>query len=122
MSFGSELKKIRLSRQLGVNQLALNSGVSASQISRFENGKKSNPKPSTLSKLAKGLKVPEKQLYKIAGIEFKDNEENDSPEEIDLKQQIEDKNKIMTYQGRPIPEDDLKYILRLLNGSKDDDK
>ncbi|BDZ31270.1 helix-turn-helix domain-containing protein [Lactiplantibacillus brownii] len=121
MSFGSELKKLRLSRHLGVNQLALNSGVSASQISRFENGKKTNPKPVTLSKLAKGLRVPDRELFKIAGIEFKDVK-NDSPEEIDLKQQIEDKNKIMTYQGRPIPEDDLKYILRLLNGNKDDDE
>lgn len=36
MSFGENLKKFREEKQLGVNQLALKSGVSAAQISRFE--------------------------------------------------------------------------------------
>ena len=40
MSFGENLKKFREEKQLGVNQLALKSGVSAAQISRFENGKR----------------------------------------------------------------------------------
>ena len=43
MSFGENLKKFREEKQLGVNQLALKSGVSAAQISRFENGKRKTP-------------------------------------------------------------------------------
>ncbi|AUV72579.1 transcriptional regulator [Lactiplantibacillus plantarum subsp. plantarum] len=121
MGFGTKLKELRQSKNLGVNQLALRSGVSASQISRFENGKKTNPKPITLQKIARGLSVPDSELFKIAGIDFSQNVDPNKPIEVDLKEQIEDKNKIMTYQGRPIPEEDLKYIKRLLDGGKDDD-
>ena len=38
MEFGEKLKELRSSRGVGVNQLELKSGVSASQISRFEKG------------------------------------------------------------------------------------
>ncbi|MCC6117107.1 helix-turn-helix domain-containing protein [Lactiplantibacillus plantarum] len=121
MSFGSDLKQLRQSKNIGVNELALHSGVSASQISRFENGKKSNPKSSTLQKLAKGLGVPEAELFKMAGINLDEAVGNNTPQEIDLGEQIEDKNKILKYQGRPIPEEDLNLILRLLKSGKDDD-
>ena len=39
MDFGSRLKELRLAKKYGVNQLALKSGVSSAQISRYENGK-----------------------------------------------------------------------------------
>ena len=58
MSFGENLKKFREEKQLGVNQLALKSGVSAAQISRFENGKRKTPHVDTAKKLAKALSVP----------------------------------------------------------------
>ncbi|VDG31479.1 transcriptional regulator [Lactobacillus plantarum subsp. plantarum] [Lactiplantibacillus mudanjiangensis] len=119
MSFGSELKKLRLSKKMGVNQLALKSGVSSSQISRFENGKSGGPKPLTLQKLAKGLGVPDSTIFKIAGIETTSAE--DTPKEIDLKETINNDKTIMTYEGRPIPPEDLEYILRILNGGKDDE-
>lgn len=74
MSFGSELKRIRNEEGIGVNQLAMQSGVSASQISRFENGIKSNPKPETLRKLAKGLKKDESDIFRIAGLSVSSTE------------------------------------------------
>ena len=40
MDFGSRLKELRLAKKYGVNQLALKSGVSSAQISRYENGKR----------------------------------------------------------------------------------
>jgi transcriptional regulator with XRE-family HTH domain len=58
MSFGENLKKFREEKQLGVNQLALKSGVSAAQISRFENGKRKTPHVDTAKKLAKALSIP----------------------------------------------------------------
>lgn len=57
MTFGEKLKQIREAKRLGVNQLALKSGVSASQISRFENGKRKDPQIDTAKKLAKALDV-----------------------------------------------------------------
>ncbi|OTN76423.1 hypothetical protein A5886_001500 [Enterococcus sp. 8G7_MSG3316] len=58
MSFGENLKKFREEKQLGVNQLALKSGVSAAQISRFENGKRKTAHIETAKKLADALSVP----------------------------------------------------------------
>jgi transcriptional regulator with XRE-family HTH domain len=62
MTFGEKLKQIRKSKGLGVNQLALKSGVSASQISRFENGKRKDPQMDTAKKLAKALDVSVSEL------------------------------------------------------------
>lgn len=68
LEFGQQLRQLRGQRGLGVNQLAMQSGVSASQISRIENGKKNIPKLDTLKKLAKGLHINETELISIAGL------------------------------------------------------
>lgn len=57
MEFGEKLKILREQKRLGVNQLALKSGVSASQISRFENGQRKDPTLETVRKLASALGV-----------------------------------------------------------------
>lgn len=57
MEFGQKLRKLRKSKGYGVNQLALKSGVSASQISRFENGTRKDPTLDTVKKLSKALGV-----------------------------------------------------------------
>jgi transcriptional regulator with XRE-family HTH domain len=57
MEFGEKLKALRTSKGFGVNQLALKSGVSASQISRFEKGERKDPTLETLKKLSIALGV-----------------------------------------------------------------
>ncbi|MFD1900313.1 helix-turn-helix domain-containing protein [Enterococcus termitis] len=57
MDFGERLKHLRESKELGVNQLALKSGVNASNISRLENGERKDPTFKTVKKLAKALGV-----------------------------------------------------------------
>ncbi|WP_373749642.1 helix-turn-helix domain-containing protein, partial [Jeotgalibaca porci] len=57
MEFGEKLKYLRESRGYGVNQLALKSGVSASQISRFESGERKDPTLETVKKLASALGI-----------------------------------------------------------------
>lgn len=57
MDFGKKLKDLRESKGLGVNQLAVKSGVSASNISRFENGQRKGPTLETVKKLSKALGV-----------------------------------------------------------------
>ena len=81
MSFGDELKKIRESRGMTVNQLAVYSGVSAASISRYETGDRGIPKPPTIEKLAKGLKIDYNQLMEIAGhIRPENNEDKNAAE------------------------------------------
>lgn len=82
MSFGEELKKLRESKGMTVNQLAIYSGVSSASISRYETGDRSTPKPPTIEKLAKGLKVDYKRLMVMAGyVEPNKKESEMSPSE-----------------------------------------
>lgn len=69
MNFGEQLRTLRTKQGLGVNQLALKSGVSASQISRLENGKKGLPKLETLKKLAQGLHVNENEFIEMVSFQ-----------------------------------------------------
>ncbi len=64
---GAYIKELRESKNLGVNQLATYAGVSGAQISRIESGERKNPKPETLAKLAKALKVDYDELMSKAG-------------------------------------------------------
>jgi HTH-type transcriptional regulator, competence development regulator len=77
---GAYIKRVRESKKLGVNQLAQYAGISAAQISRIENGKRENPKPETLAKLAKALKVDYDELMSKAG--YINSEEKKETEDI----------------------------------------
>lgn len=55
--FGENIKRIRESKGLGVNELSRISGVNASYISAMERGEKENPTVNTLEKLADALGV-----------------------------------------------------------------
>ncbi|MGG5340646.1 helix-turn-helix domain-containing protein [Enterococcus sp. AZ192] len=68
MNFGEKLKHLRESKGLGVNQLALKSGVNASNISRLENGERKDPTFETVKKLSKALGV---------SVSYFDEQEND---------------------------------------------
>jgi len=67
VSFGEYLKSVRKKAELGVNELARASGVSAPYLSRLENGTRKPPMPDVLKKLAPHLKVPYGDLMKAAG-------------------------------------------------------
>ena len=55
---GNNLKYIRLSKCIGVNELGRKSGVNSSYISAIERGAKTNPSTETLKRMAKALDVP----------------------------------------------------------------
>lgn len=56
------LRIIRESKGIGVNELARRSGVNASYISSIENGKKGNPSKDILNKIADALEIPVEEL------------------------------------------------------------
>ncbi|MGE7114341.1 helix-turn-helix domain-containing protein [Lysinibacillus sp. NPDC047702] len=66
-NFGEYLKSIRAKKSLTINQLSLYSGISSSQLSRIETGKRGVPKPPTIEKLAHALKIDYNELMKAAG-------------------------------------------------------
>jgi transcriptional regulator with XRE-family HTH domain len=62
-----ELREIRLRRGLSQADLSAMTGVAEFTISEIESGKRANPRPSTLRKLAQGLGVEVTDLYGESG-------------------------------------------------------
>ena len=58
-----EVREIRLRRGLSHADLSAMTGVAEFTISEIESGKRANPRPSTLRKLARGLGVEVTDLY-----------------------------------------------------------
>lgn len=83
VEFGDELKKIRESRGMTVNQLAMYSEVSSATISRVENKKRGIPRPKYIRKLAEALKYPYVDLMKLAGYSDSDESRETSIEETE---------------------------------------
>lgn len=118
---GDFIKAVLKKNNWSMRQGALQIGVSAAYLSKLINHKSdSNPKPATLRKLAKGLRVSPEKIFNLAGIELSKSVNSDEPEYVDLKEQIRNKKKIMTFEGRVIPDEDLEYMERLLRGGKKD--
>ena len=65
--FGEYIKSLRVKKDITINQLSLYSGISASQLSRIETGKRGIPKPATIEKLAQALKADYNELMVKAG-------------------------------------------------------
>lgn len=53
----SDLRRIRVNKVMTIMELAARSEVSPEQIRNIENGRATNPRPDTLSKLARVLNV-----------------------------------------------------------------
>lgn len=106
------LKELRKLNHFTQKEFADKMNIPRTTYAAYEQGKR-QPDNELLLRFANTFNVSTDYLLGI--------KKDSKTETVDLKEQIEDKNKIMTYQGRPIPEEDLKYIKRLLDGSKDDD-
>ncbi len=61
------LRKARENKKLGLNQLAVKTDIQSSILSRLENGKILKINPYLLRRIAEGLKLDYRELYKIVG-------------------------------------------------------
>ena len=60
---GRKIKQVRKEKNITQEDLALNSGLNRAYIGYIERGER-NPSTDTISKIAKSLKVPLKELFK----------------------------------------------------------
>lgn len=81
LTFGEQLRKIRRGKGDSVRKVALYAGISASYYSQIENNKRQIPKPNTLRKIAKGLRISETQIFELADLIPDELEENKSSAE-----------------------------------------
>ncbi|CAK8054160.1 helix-turn-helix domain-containing protein [Eupransor demetentiae] len=68
IEFGNKIRDIRLMKGYSVRQAAMQGGISFSFLSKVENGHRSIPKVENLYKIAKGLRISNEDILKIAGI------------------------------------------------------
>jgi transcriptional regulator with XRE-family HTH domain len=89
MELGEFIKRVRLQKGWMVKDLAEKCGLSASQISRIENGHSTEPRLENLRAIARALDVPEEVLLSKTRIndyihdqEKKENKRKEFDEEI----------------------------------------
>lgn len=66
-NIGSYIADLRKEKNWSQRELSEKSGISNTEISRIEAGKRTNPTPSTLRALADALQVEYRDLMKLAG-------------------------------------------------------
>jgi transcriptional regulator with XRE-family HTH domain len=98
MNFGRYLKEMRIRRGLSMRELAKRSNLSHSYLSLVESGKRGNPTPEQLLKLAPNLDVDYMELMKMAGYVMEDIEFTNEELEF-LLQKLEQK---LDEEGLPI--------------------
>ena len=112
MNTGQRISLLREKKNQSQAELAKTLGIAASTVGMQETNKR---KPS--SKMLKKLSV----LYDVS-IDYllgNDSTTDKAPSEVDIADPKNDT--IMTFEGRPIPPEDLEIIKRLLRGGKHDD-
>lgn len=106
---GENIKNIRESKNIGINELSRISGVNASYISAIERGEKQNPSTKILNKLSEALNVSVDEFFKNDA-EVKEEKTN----VIDDINKIVEKNKVETIaahlDAEEFTEEDLEDI------------
>ena len=105
MALYERVKEYAKTKKLSLPELARKSGLSDNAI---YNWKSHTPSDATLRSVAEQLGVSVEQL----------KGEEEKPVER-KKVDLDDDDVIMTFEGRPIPPEDLELMRRLLRGSRD---
>lgn len=113
IQFGLKIKELRNKHHFTVRQVSQQAGISSSFWSLVENGKRNIPKPVTLEKMAHGLREPKEKILELAGLDTSNNN-NKENKHVDLA----DDDVVMSYEGKPIPPEDLEVMRRFLRGGK----
>lgn len=107
MTLIDNIKKFAKLRGYNLSKVAEKAGLSQNAIYNWKNH---TPSKATISEVAKVLDV----TYEDLTGEKKGGNEGNTATKIDLKASIDDEDVIMTYDGQPIPKEDLEIIKRLL--------
>ncbi|WP_289891456.1 helix-turn-helix domain-containing protein [Virgibacillus pantothenticus] len=108
-NFGSMIKKIRKSKNLSLKDVAKRGGLSHAYISQIENGKRTNPTPQVLDKLAKGLDESSHDIWAIAG--YYDEDDLLEPIEETIKQILDKNKRLSKKRAKELSAIDLNALL-----------
>lgn len=105
MTMIDKIKKYGRLRNMNLKQVAVKAGLSENAIYGWKNHQ---PAKATIESVAH-----------VLGVSYSDltgESESTEPKQIDLKASIEDDDVIVTFDGKPIPAEDLALIKRLMRG------
>lgn len=105
MTLFERVKETANKQKISLLQLNEKAGLGKNAIYKWKN---QNPSTENLQKVANVLKVSTDYLLGKTDNPSATNK----PKEVD----IEDENILMTFDGKPIPEEDMEIIKRLLRG------
>lgn len=106
MTTFERIKKYAKTRGMSLQKVAIEAGLSKNMIYQYKDG--TNPSMKTLHKIAEVLHVEPNDLLS-----------DTTSKENTARADLDDDDTIFTFQGKPIPPEDLKIIRRLL---KNDDE
>lgn len=105
--FGKNIKYIRESKNIGVNELSRLSSVNASYISALERDEKKNPSVAILEKLANALEVSIDEIMKTDPVSYDDLEKwNDNSNQVKEEVELYETGEFKT------PEAAMQFILK----------
>ncbi|WP_429971317.1 helix-turn-helix domain-containing protein [Fructilactobacillus sp. Tb1] len=121
MAFGNDLKNLRKEKGFTLRQLAMQANINPGYLSRLENGKQNIPKPETLEKLAKGLRISKEEMFKLAGLEISSDDKLDKykPEWADENDVLQldkflETNGEMTFKGVELNKEQRERVTEVL--------
>lgn len=99
LELASFLKTEREKRDLGMNQFCLKADIQSSQYSKLEKGKLAKLNPYLIQKIADGLRIDYKVLYKMIGYLREEDFQPQEPSNIDLNEAEDAGYKIPVYES-----------------------
>lgn len=112
MNFGQRLRMLRTEKNMTQEELGKLMNVGKASVSLYEKNERT-PDQQTLMKTADYFDVSVDYLL------GRSNERTLAKSNV---VDLADKNVIMSFEGRPIPPEDIELMRRLLRGSKKDDE
>lgn len=110
MTLFERIKFFAKKRGLSLQKVALDSGLSKNAIYNWKSKKVEEISEAYLIAISKTLGITLEELT--------DGKLKAEPKKIDLKATIDDDETIMSWDGRPIPPEELEMVRRILDGGK----
>jgi transcriptional regulator with XRE-family HTH domain len=86
--FGDAIHRARKARGMTLDVLSRKSGISKGYLSGIENGKVNPPLPSFVTRLAKQLALPEKELHLLSFVAKAPKTVRDCPEYVAFRDKV----------------------------------
>ena len=102
---GQRIRDLRKQKRMSQTELAKSAGVSQTTVTAWETGK-AEPSSSAVSKLADIFNVTTDYLL------GRPNKQETKKDDVELS----DDDVIMTWQGKPLSDEDRELIRRIMNG------